>query len=314
MLQVNKGLISTKMRKIWILIFISSSLFAADQSQVPPKLFSKDDVIRLLRGDVSPKRIEVLVREHGINFEINQEAEKELRQAGATDGLLVTLKELTPTLTTPTLAPSRPSVLVPTPKASPTSPPSPALEVVSTPGGAKVYIDDAPVGTTSREGHLKLPNLPVGKHRVRVSLDAYEDCELDIELTDSLPSNMFVVLGAKGVNFSGACLAGSSLVARTGKELETMKLRSGRNFFEFTLQKSKTPQRVGPIQLLLNKASPQDQRYTMTVFVDDRTIEKKDKLAGQPVQFYGQGSSLPYDIVVFNVGKNQVTGYVATPK
>jgi len=52
------------------------------------------------------------------------------------------------------------------------------------------------------------------------------------------------------------------------------------------------------------------------VLVDDRTIEKRDKTAGEPVQFYVKGASrmAPYEIVVFDVGKNQATGYLSTPK
>src|SRR6266851_2826008 len=57
-------------------------------------------------------------------------------------------------------------------------------------------------------------------------------------------------------------------------------------------------------------------KYTLTVVADDKTIEKKDKTSGEPVQFYVKGSShmAPYEIVVFDVGKNQITGYLATPK
>ena len=54
----------------------------------------------------------------------------------------------------------------------------------------------------------------------------------------------------------------------------------------------------------------------MTVLADDRSIEKKDKTAGEPVQFYVKGTAryAPYEIVVFDVGKNQVNGYLSTPK
>jgi hypothetical protein len=54
----------------------------------------------------------------------------------------------------------------------------------------------------------------------------------------------------------------------------------------------------------------------MTVFVDDRSIEKKDKTAGEPVQFYLKGAArmAPYEIVVFDVGKNDINGYLSTPK
>jgi hypothetical protein len=54
----------------------------------------------------------------------------------------------------------------------------------------------------------------------------------------------------------------------------------------------------------------------MTVFVDDRSVEKRDKTAGEPVQFYLKGASrmAPYEIVVFEVGKNDINGYLSTPK
>ena len=108
----------------------------------------------------------------------------------------------------------------------------------------------------------------------------------------------------------------SGLIARNHDDLEELKRRGDRNYFEFTLTKAKTPQRVGPVQLSLNKTDPKKSKYTMTVLADDKSIEKKDKTAGEPVQFYVKGTThmSPYEIVVFDVGKSQVTGYLSTPK
>jgi len=108
----------------------------------------------------------------------------------------------------------------------------------------------------------------------------------------------------------------SGLIARNHDDLEELKRRGDRNYYEFTLPKSKKGQKVGPIHLTLNKTDPKKSKYTMTVLVDDRTIEKKDKTAGEPVQFYVKGASRmsPYEIVVFDVSKNQATGYLSTPK
>ena len=108
----------------------------------------------------------------------------------------------------------------------------------------------------------------------------------------------------------------SGLIAHNRDDLEDLKRRGDRNYYEFTLQRSKTPQRVGPVQVSLNKTDPKKAKYTVTVIADDKTIEKKDKTSGEPVQFYVKGSSrmAPYEIVVFDVGKNQITGYLATPK
>jgi hypothetical protein len=109
----------------------------------------------------------------------------------------------------------------------------------------------------------------------------------------------------------------SGLIARNHDDLEELRRRGDRNYYEFTLTKSKkNAQKVGPTQLTLTNTDPKKSKYTLMVLVDDRTIEKKDKTAGEPVQFYVKGASrmAPYEIVVFDVGKNQATGYLATPK
>ncbi len=108
----------------------------------------------------------------------------------------------------------------------------------------------------------------------------------------------------------------SGLIARNKDDLEDLRRRGDRNYYEFTLQKSKNAQRVGPVQMSLNRTDPKKAKYTITVVADDKTIEKKDKTSGEPVQFYVKGSArmAPYEIVVFDVGKSQITGYLATPK
>jgi hypothetical protein len=108
----------------------------------------------------------------------------------------------------------------------------------------------------------------------------------------------------------------SGLIARNHDDLEELKRKGDRNYYEFTIQKSKNGQRVGPVQIALNKADQKKSKYTMTVLADDKSIEKKDKTAGEPVQFYVKGTAhyAPYEIVVFDVGKNQITGYLSTPK
>ena len=108
----------------------------------------------------------------------------------------------------------------------------------------------------------------------------------------------------------------SGLIARNHDDLEDLKRRGERNYYEFTIPKTKTAQRVGPVQISLNRVDQKKSKYTMTVYADDKSIEKKDRTAGEPVQFYVKGSSRmsPYEVVVFDVGKNQITGYLSTPK
>jgi len=107
----------------------------------------------------------------------------------------------------------------------------------------------------------------------------------------------------------------SGLIARNHDEVEELKRLGERDIFEFTLTtKTKGPQHVGPIQVALRKTDPKHYRYTLDVIADDKTIPKKDKTVGEPVQFYVQGAHVPYEIVVFDLGKSQAKGYLSTPK
>lgn len=106
----------------------------------------------------------------------------------------------------------------------------------------------------------------------------------------------------------------SGLIARNQDELDQLKRSGERNIFELHLTRSKTPTRVGPIQVTLTKTDPKKFKYTMLVIADDKTIEKKDKQADEPIQFYIKGATKPYEIVVFDVTKDKVNGYLSTPK
>jgi chromosome segregation ATPase len=108
----------------------------------------------------------------------------------------------------------------------------------------------------------------------------------------------------------------SGLIARNHDDVEELKRRGDRNYFEFTIQKAKTPQHVGPVAIALNKTDQKKSKYTITVLADDKSIEKKDKTAGEPVQFYVKGAArtAPFELVVFDVNKNEITGYLSTPK
>jgi DNA repair exonuclease SbcCD ATPase subunit len=106
----------------------------------------------------------------------------------------------------------------------------------------------------------------------------------------------------------------SGLIARTRDDLEALKRLGDRNIFDFNLVKAKTPQRIGPIQMRLTKADAKKNQYTVLVTVDDRSVEKKDRTVAEPVQFLVRGSRVPYEVVVMEVSKDRITGYLSTPK
>jgi chromosome segregation ATPase len=108
----------------------------------------------------------------------------------------------------------------------------------------------------------------------------------------------------------------SDQIARNSSELAALRLKGERNFTEFELKKAKKNemQRVGDIRLELRDTDQKKQKYALIIQVDDSKLEKKDKLANEPIQFLVGRDKLRYEIVVNNVGKDTISGYLSTPK
>ncbi len=106
----------------------------------------------------------------------------------------------------------------------------------------------------------------------------------------------------------------SGLIANTRSDLEVLKHRGDRNYYEFTLLKGAKPQPVATVSLQLKNADPKHGRFSMNVTSDDRTIQKKDRNVAEPIQFYSGREHLLFEVVVWTVDKKKVTGYLSTPK
>jgi DNA repair exonuclease SbcCD ATPase subunit len=106
----------------------------------------------------------------------------------------------------------------------------------------------------------------------------------------------------------------SGLVATNGKEIQMLRDLGDRNIYEFTISRNQGLQKVGNIQIGLRKSDMKRNRYTVDVLADDKKVAKTDKGINEPVQFYVSGGRQPYEIVVNTVSKDQITGYLATPK
>ncbi len=106
----------------------------------------------------------------------------------------------------------------------------------------------------------------------------------------------------------------SSLIARTREDLEELRHRGDRNYYEFSLSKGEHATQLSTIALQLKKADAKKGKFTLTVIADDRVIEKKDRGVAEPLQFYTGRNRQLYEVVIFTVDKNKVTGYLSTPK
>ena len=106
----------------------------------------------------------------------------------------------------------------------------------------------------------------------------------------------------------------SELIATSRDELEMLKHRGDRDYFEFTLQKDKTPTHLSIVSLQLKKTDPKKSKFTLYVLAEDKKIEKKDRTINEPLQFYTGRDRALFEVVVNTVDKNTVTGYLSTPK
>ena len=106
----------------------------------------------------------------------------------------------------------------------------------------------------------------------------------------------------------------SGLIATTRSDLEVLKHKGDRNYYEFTLVKGAQPQPVGTVSLQLKKTDQKKGKFTINVTADDKTIEKKDKNVAEPIQFYTGRDHMLYEMVIWSVDKKQAVGYLSTPK
>jgi len=107
----------------------------------------------------------------------------------------------------------------------------------------------------------------------------------------------------------------SGLIATNATELSALRLKGERNYTDIKLTKKDKAKRFADITLTLKAVDPKRNKFTVDVMADDKLTEKKDKSLNEPVQFYtAKGGHTPYEIVINQVGKDQIVGYLSTPK
>jgi hypothetical protein len=103
-------------------------------------------------------------------------------------------------------------------------------------------------------------------------------------------------------------------IARTHGELVVLQKTGERNYYEFDLGKSKEFKREGPISISLRKADSKHQNANLALLVDDRNISQKHVNLYQPSMFYQPDTQQPIEIVINDISKDHVHGYVSAPK
>ena len=106
----------------------------------------------------------------------------------------------------------------------------------------------------------------------------------------------------------------SGLIAKNSEQLNYLRHLGDRNYFEFTLHKNQPFTAISTIKLRLRKADVKHSRYTLEILSDDKRIQKKNRDLDEPLQFYSGKPPMLFEVVVNQMAKNQISGYLSTPK
>ena len=105
-----------------------------------------------------------------------------------------------------------------------------------------------------------------------------------------------------------------TLIAKNHDEVEELRRLGERDYYEFTIEKKKTRQKVGDLMVELRGVNQKKNLYTVAIFVDDNRYEKQNRSVNEPIYFFMHGSRAPLEFTVNQIGKEKIVGYLSVPK
>src|SRR5580704_4590561 len=105
-----------------------------------------------------------------------------------------------------------------------------------------------------------------------------------------------------------------TLIAKNHDDIETLRRLGERDYIEFTIAEKNKPQKVGDVSVELRSADPKKNQCNLAIIVDDKRTEKRNRSVDEPIFFYAHGAHQPMEVVINQVGKGKVTGYLSVPK
>ncbi len=105
-----------------------------------------------------------------------------------------------------------------------------------------------------------------------------------------------------------------TLIARNHDEVDQLRRLGEREYIEFSIAGKNKPQKVGNITVALRGVNAKKNQFNVTMTVEDKVFEKKNRALNEPIFFYTSGTRLPEELVINKVGKDQISGYVSIPK
>jgi septal ring factor EnvC (AmiA/AmiB activator) len=105
-----------------------------------------------------------------------------------------------------------------------------------------------------------------------------------------------------------------TLIAKNHDEIDELRRLGERDYYEFTISGKNNKSKAGNLMIQLRGTNPKKSQFTLNLIVDDKTLEKKNRSIDEPIYFYTPGTRAPLELVVNQVAKDKVVGYVSVPK
>lgn len=105
-----------------------------------------------------------------------------------------------------------------------------------------------------------------------------------------------------------------TLIAKNHGQIEELRRMGERDYIEFTIAQKNTPTKVGNVTVELRGTNPKRNQFNLALVVEDKRTEQKNKFVNEPIFFYLRGSHQPLELVINQVDKNKVSGYLSVPK
>jgi chromosome segregation ATPase len=103
-------------------------------------------------------------------------------------------------------------------------------------------------------------------------------------------------------------------IARNHDEIDQLRRLGQRDYYEFTITDKGSKQKLGNVTLELRGVDVKHNQYTVNLYADDKKFEKKNRQVNEPVFFITSGSRDKLELVINEVSKNKIVGYLSVPK
>jgi type II secretory pathway pseudopilin PulG len=180
---------------------------------------------------------------------------------------------------------------------------------------------------------VKLTQGELGRARMQTKTIKEEDAKELAELQNNVNGQLATKASVDDVNKLGTDVNGvktdldstknnlnltrgefGTLIAKNHDEVEELRRLGERDYYEFTINKKNTREKVGDLMVELRGVNPKKNLYTVAIFVDDNRYEKKNRSANEPIYFFTHGTRAPVEFTVNQIAKDKITGYLSVPK